>query len=79
MSFDHYSNTRLYDFVHKLNMYVIQMEISGTNTFVYLNGQEYTKDFIIKMRDHVLHHLLIRDYCDFHCCDLPCQEIKDLL
>jgi hypothetical protein len=77
MSFDHYSNTRLYDFVHKLNMYINEMEMTGTNTFVYLNGREYTKDYIIKMHDHVLHHLLVRECYD--CIELPCQDIKNLL
>ncbi len=53
------------------------MEMTGTNTFVYLNGREYTKDYIIKMHDHVLHHLLVRECYD--CIELPCQDIKNLL
>jgi hypothetical protein len=79
MSLDHYSDTRLHEFVHKLNMYINEMEMTGTNTFVYLNGRTYTKDFIMKMHDHVLHQLLVRECNDYGCIDLPCQDFKNLL
>ena len=77
MSLDHYSDTRLHEFIMKLDMYIIEMEIKGTNTFVYLNGRTYTKTKIEQMRDHVLHEVYVREFCD--CSDLPCQDFKELL
>lgn len=77
MSLDHYSLTRLYEFIYKLHMYLVGMEMNGTKTFVYLNGQEYTKDFLIKMIDHVQHHIYVREFR--YSVDLPCQDVNNLL
>ncbi len=77
MSLDHYSLTRLYEFVDKLHMYLVGMEVNGTNTFIYLNGQEYTKDFLIKMISHVQHQIYVREFEDT--VESPCQDIRNLL